>query len=789
MCAGTRWPPSWCAPTSSSPATCPPARPDFTDTAGNTHQTNIAKAAAAGFASGTTSTTYAPSAPVRRDQMGSFLARVLDRLSRDGHLADNGTDDTRTLDCERDGYPCAWVEADRSVYDASVDLALKADQRHVDGESLSAVAGWLAAQPDVVDVKADDEDVVFRMDGGLPVWVVGNDAQPVVGPPQPGDIEAVGGANTQRADAGGQAAVATQGVAGTDPEDKTAIVLSPYEWQFGHGEGADVAGILETTRGYAGNVTYLANTYDANADEARLEVTLDALRGMMAHDVVHLDTHGSFVCDNAGNCQTRISTGLDIIDLVDKNFLDADDYTGVTVEVKEGRTAIAIMDDSLRSQYAATPGNTPAAALEDTLVYFSACETLQGWDVADAIGAHGVYLGWDQSVNSADAADAAVELYATLADEGVTTKEALTRLTDEGLTEDRNGATLWATGAEDLRLREIVTMLRPDDTPLESGDDVAVLGADEDRLALPVRVEGVLEDPDQAPEFTVRLEVNGQASPTRYTLDTSDATPVDVSPDGTATYLVDGTWDLPAGTDTDAPLDLEAVADLPEGGDSRHIADDIGKAGYSGTLTTTYQETVVPPTREDGENLWAWDITWEARIDVATEKARVHSSWADVEYPRGDSSWAVSGSETRRHDGVDPSEGYWCEQWELTFQGSGDFSGDEDPASDEMFELVVQDGVPMFRANGGVVTGGLHGTAFGGCPTPDEPVDDHQEPWSLQCETDGLDASAGPWLEGQYTDEGRRIEFDCQHEDVSTTADGHTNTRRIQTTGTLVVDP
>ncbi|MEX0659942.1 MAG: hypothetical protein WD080_12490, partial [Egibacteraceae bacterium] len=54
--------------------------------AGNTHLANIEKAATAGFALGTTPTTYGPSASVRRDQMGSFLARVLNRGMADGHV-------------------------------------------------------------------------------------------------------------------------------------------------------------------------------------------------------------------------------------------------------------------------------------------------------------------------------------------------------------------------------------------------------------------------------------------------------------------------------------------------------------------------------------------------------------------------------------------------------------------------------------------------------------------------------------------------------------------------------
>ena len=55
----------------------------FADDDGSDHEANIDKAAAAGFAGGTGPAMFSPAAPVRRDQMGSFLARALDRLADD----------------------------------------------------------------------------------------------------------------------------------------------------------------------------------------------------------------------------------------------------------------------------------------------------------------------------------------------------------------------------------------------------------------------------------------------------------------------------------------------------------------------------------------------------------------------------------------------------------------------------------------------------------------------------------------------------------------------------------
>ena len=48
----------------------------FTDIAGNTHEQNIQRLAAAGITSGKTQTTYAPGELVQRDQMASFLVQA-----------------------------------------------------------------------------------------------------------------------------------------------------------------------------------------------------------------------------------------------------------------------------------------------------------------------------------------------------------------------------------------------------------------------------------------------------------------------------------------------------------------------------------------------------------------------------------------------------------------------------------------------------------------------------------------------------------------------------------------
>lgn len=58
----------------------------FVDDDSSIHEININKAAEAGFTTGTSATTFSPSASVRRDQMASFVARMLNKLVADGHM-------------------------------------------------------------------------------------------------------------------------------------------------------------------------------------------------------------------------------------------------------------------------------------------------------------------------------------------------------------------------------------------------------------------------------------------------------------------------------------------------------------------------------------------------------------------------------------------------------------------------------------------------------------------------------------------------------------------------------
>lgn len=70
-----------------APGGLPDGGYSFADGTDSVHREEIGKAAAAGIVNGRSSSTFAPDRPVRRDQVASFLARMLDRLVTAGHAS------------------------------------------------------------------------------------------------------------------------------------------------------------------------------------------------------------------------------------------------------------------------------------------------------------------------------------------------------------------------------------------------------------------------------------------------------------------------------------------------------------------------------------------------------------------------------------------------------------------------------------------------------------------------------------------------------------------------------
>ena len=91
--------------------------PGFTDIAGNQHEQNIKLLATIGITNGTTSTTFSPDNPVRRDQMASFLVRAAEYAF--------GDDAGAFMATAEDGAPAFTDVPSSSVHFDNVNAAAK----------------------------------------------------------------------------------------------------------------------------------------------------------------------------------------------------------------------------------------------------------------------------------------------------------------------------------------------------------------------------------------------------------------------------------------------------------------------------------------------------------------------------------------------------------------------------------------------------------------------------------------------------------------------------------------
>ena len=541
-----------------------------------------------------------------------------------GTDADDGADETDglALECEREGYACTWEEVDGDAAAASFALGAELDELVRDGWDPDGIAAALEARDDVADARIGATAAWFRLDGGRPVWVLGDDALVADTAAAARGATAAGDASTATTataavapaatpTAGPATAAATpagtatpastprdpapRAVVGTDHASKSALVLSAYEWDGLHWAADEAAALLEGTRGYEGGVTHLAN-----AQRGDQTVSPEQFRGWEAYDVVYVATHGAQLCDEGG-CQTILGLGIPGVDTDDPDHPDAvamledagyADTPGVGIAFERGHAVVAIEGDWLASTY--------AGGLDDTLVFVQACSSARAGDLTTGlVGSDSVFFGWSDTAFASDAGPAAERLFTELTERGITSSDAFAELEADGLhvsqgDHEREGDFLpgdtiyrWEdgelqrqepdpdtvevdavlehhVGGDDLRIREVVELQHPEtSSPLADGETVT-LGADEDGApTLPVRiqVDGVL--PGEEADFEVDLTVNGIGIPEPWTLADASAELVDDE-----TYVITDDVTLPGDVAQAETLDLVATAALPEGGES-----------------------------------------------------------------------------------------------------------------------------------------------------------------------------------------------------------------------------
>jgi hypothetical protein len=201
-------------------------------------------------------------------------------------------------------------------------------------------------------------------------------------------------------------------------QNKKALVLVPYEWQFGTDDDALVAlNKLKNHRNYKGGITY-----KANKTASQQNISLDDYATFDNYDLIHFSSHGSNTCilrkdeieiisgGESNMCYTFLSSGIKILKkdlLAFKKQLVVKGFQGLAFSPSEEE---GWFDVDLRPQFF----KTRYSSLQNKLIIFSACELGQNKDLQntfESILENGQMFYWQNVVNAEDAKVAFEMLY------------------------------------------------------------------------------------------------------------------------------------------------------------------------------------------------------------------------------------------------------------------------------------------------------------------------------------------------------------------------------------------
>jgi hypothetical protein len=464
-------------------------------------------------------------------------------------------DPSSPFECERVGFPCSWADVDPAAAEASVELGRELLEMLDGGQTVAQALAFLEGRSDVVHAVGSEVAIRFRLEGGRPTWVLG-----------PGAIRVDhDGASASAAMALSVAShrspsvhsTPARVVVGDEPKAKRALVISPYQWDFGASdEGAHLAEVLAGVRGYEDGVQYRGNAVQGATD-----VTWEDFQGWDHFDVVHVSTHGVQICEDAAECYTVLLVGDVAADETTSSSVS--DLDLVIWEVDDqGFRSLGVSTDFLRRAY---PGG-----LSDTIVFFNACQTALGEDLEMALAGPGsAVLGWTESVFSNTGYAAALAFYDNLNRVGygaTVAYEELGELAVDSVEAGEGLAILSIYPGDDSgpRLREIVYPRNPSNgQDLPTTEPYPIIGTFDDgvpdRIPFDIKIDGVQADPS---DFVVHVQINGFS-----------ADPIPLSEgqaiDGEANeWRVQGEVLVPFDARPGEEIEVRARVTLPEGGGS-----------------------------------------------------------------------------------------------------------------------------------------------------------------------------------------------------------------------------
>lgn len=483
-----------------------------------------------------------------------------------GGAAPNGTapppsSAPSALECETEAFPCTFADVPDDVRAETERLATEVSTKIADGATHDELVAWLDSQASVAEVEGDADAVRFRPAGGRAVWLDLAGRAPQAAIRSHGRAIAVAGAW----DSASSIRRIDESIAGPGRLERSALVLSPYRWDFGDADdGRTVAEQLGAITDYANRVTYAENVSSSASD-----VSVDDFQGWHGLQVIHVATHGLRLCAN-GSCRAVIAAHSIPNGLAD---LANSTVRGLEIEVVVGPPGpaqtmhhVLLGADFFRAEY--------PRGVDDAVIFLNGCATFGAGatDLADAIrGQTSIVLGWSRAVATEAAFAAGVEMFNELGGNARTVDDALTELGPTATSQFQNRAgqsvvaTLTSSGRAaggDLRIRELITFSNDAGSgPLGEGSDVPIIGQADDGVAdsvgWHVRVDGIQRE---AASALLHVAIDGhQAAPVAVSSGVSA---------GPNSWDVSGIVDLGFDVSAPHPAQFEASLDLPEGGQS-----------------------------------------------------------------------------------------------------------------------------------------------------------------------------------------------------------------------------
>ena len=430
---------------------------------------------------------------------------------------------------------------------------------------------------------------------------------------------------------------------------KKALLLSPFFWDFDGDETDVVKFYLEKShRNYSCDnceVVVKKNSVPEKeyeeSDEAyeflktlniNFGVTLDDFKSWNDYDLIHLSTHGIQICENI-ICVGMLMTGM---------FIDVGDYKSA-LEVFSPEPGVAwgkmavpgcgLLDKTIKDKETSAQQREEAVikwsnkgcgafpnrywqlvtpdffeyhyqnsnnTLNEKMIFLSACESMKDLTLAKALaGENTTVYGWTESVNAGGGATAAIKFYEHYIRDGLRAEIAYEKVKDRLINDEDNPVLarykpkgisiesilppeLLQQGEENTRGREIITLMQPIyRVELQEKDAIPTNGGagdgKNDKLLFLVQIDGI--DESQNPDdFVIHLAVDGEELEETFT-------PQEKISD--YSYWTLDEVELPFDASERDYIELEAWVELPTGGFSRHVLEEIELAncGWTGNMS------------------------------------------------------------------------------------------------------------------------------------------------------------------------------------------------------------